>query len=92
MNLHSHHDMLNFNLQNVYHPLVSDMYLKREYGQSKGFDCKDVLVIETNFSDRDHDHEAYTGLLAELLISLPLIREQVEETVGTIDRVDIKTH
>ena len=52
----------------------------------------DVLVIEASFSDKVMDYEAYSEKLAELLIALPSIKYQVEDRVGLIDRVDIKTH
>lgn len=92
MNLSTQYDIMNNNIQSISHPLVSDIYVKREYVRGNLALCNDVLVIEANFSDAKTDYQVYSAKLAELLMALPFIRDQVEETVGSIDRVDIKTH
>ena len=74
------------------HPLVADMYVKKEYGRSQPYKAKDVLVIEASFSPATSNHHEYRALMAELFMALPDIRQQVEGSVGTFDRVDIKTH
>ena len=92
MYLSNQYDVLNNNIQTISHPLVSDIYVKREYVRGNPALCNDVLVIEANFSDSKTDYQGYSAKLAELLMALPAIRDQVEDTVGVIDRVDIKTH
>jgi hypothetical protein len=92
MNLSIQYDIMNSNIQSVSHPLVADIYVKREYVRGNPALCNDVLVIEANFSDNKTDYQAYSAKLAELLMALPAIRDQVEDSVGSIDRVDIKTH
>lgn len=92
MNLSSQYDIMNTSIQSISHPLVSDIYVKREYVRGNPAMCNDVLVIEANFSDAKVDYQVYSAKLAELLMALPFIRDQVEENVGSIDRVDIKTH
>lgn len=92
MNLSTQYDIMSQNIQTIHNPLVADMYVKREYSSKNPAHCQDVLVIEANFSDKVMDYEAYSEKLAELLIALPSIKYQVEDHVGLIDRVDIKTH
>src|SRR3989338_1068369 len=92
MNLSTQYDIMNSNIQSVSHPLVADIYVKREYVRGNPALCNDVLVIEANFSDSKADYQVYSAKLAELLMALPSIRDQVEDSVGSIDRVDIKTH
>ncbi|MDY0029066.1 MAG: hypothetical protein RBR86_03890 [Pseudobdellovibrionaceae bacterium] len=92
MNLSSQYDIMSQNLQSISHPLVSDLYVKREWGRHSPFECQDVLVIEANFSDRVMNYNAYSALLSELMLALPHIKDQVEDNVGSIDRIDIKTH
>lgn len=92
MNLATQYDIMSQNIQTIYHPLVADLYVKREYNTKNATQCQDVLVIEASFSDKVMDYEAYSEKLAELLIALPSIKYQVEDRVGLIDRVDIKTH
>ncbi len=92
MNLTNNYDALSLNLQTISHPLVADLYVKREYSREFPYDCKDVLVIEANFSDRKLNYETYSTMLSDLILALPDIRERVEDNVGLIDRIDIKTH
>lgn len=92
MNLSTQYDVMSQNIRTVYNPLVADMYVKREYNYKNPTLCQDVLVIEANFSDKAMDYESYSEKLAELLMALPSIKYQVEDHIGVIDRVDIKTH
>lgn len=75
-------------VSNVTHPLVSSMYLKKDYRSMHDFD--DVLVIETNFS-HDGKDEDFDACLAELLYDLHDLQVEAENKVGHIDRVDIRT-
>lgn len=92
MNLDSHYVVLSQNIQHIAHPLVSDIYIKREYNQGKVEQCQDILIIETNFSAVASDYTTYNSLLSDLYLALPAIKDQVEDSIGPIDRVDIKTH
>jgi hypothetical protein len=74
-------------LTSVTHPLVSSMYLKKDYRSMHDFD--DVLVIETNFS-HDGRPEDFDERLAELLYDLHDLQVEAERKVGHIDRVDIR--
>lgn len=71
----------------VCHPLVDSMYVKRDAGG------KDILVIETNFSQDKTDHELYDSYMTELLFDLENLKDIAETKTGTehIDRVDIRS-
>lgn len=70
------------------HPLVSSMYLKKDYGNLDR--SRDVLVIETNFSrNTNNDHE-YNSCLAVLLGDLRNLQKQAEKRLGSFDRIDIR--
>jgi hypothetical protein len=75
-------------LTSVTHPLISSIYLKKNY--SGMHDSEDVLVIETNFSNSDTD-EDFDSHLSELLFDLHDLQIQAEEKIGHFDRVDIRT-
>ncbi|MES2729074.1 MAG: hypothetical protein V4621_03115 [Pseudomonadota bacterium] len=92
MNLQHHSLLIPHAVHSVTHPLVADFYIKQEYSREKPYACKDILVIEANFSERVMNHRQYRALMAELFLALPDIKEQVESNLGVIDRVDIKTH
>jgi hypothetical protein len=72
----------------VSHPLVASMYLKKDFHGSDP--SEDVLVIETNFTDKNGGEITFADYLMELLADLPEIQEQAEQRVGHIDRVDIR--
>jgi kynurenine formamidase len=71
----------------VCHPLINSMYIKHELGG------KDVLVIETNFSQDRTDSELYDLYMTELLFDLDNLKNIAEEKskLSHIDRVDIRT-
>lgn len=71
----------------VMHPLVSSIYLKKNYG---GQISEDVLVIETNFSERNDD--SYDVFLTRLLGDLHDLQVQAERKIGRFDRIDIRMH
>ena len=75
-------------LNSVTHPLLSSIYLKKNY--SGMHDPEDVLVIETNFSNSDAE-EDFDSRLSELLYDLKDLQIQAEEKIGHFDRVDIRT-
>lgn len=72
----------------VSHPLVASMYLKKDFHGSDP--SEEVLVIETNFNDKNRGEVKFADYLMELLADLPEIQEQAEMRVGKIDRVDIR--
>lgn len=72
----------------VMHPLVSSIYLKKDYGG--GQNSEDVLVIETNFSERNND--SYDDFLTRLLGDLHDLQVQAERKIGHFDRIDIRMH
>lgn len=71
----------------VCHPLINSMYVKHNVGG------KDVLVIETNFSQDKTDSDLYDSYLTELLFDLENLKDlaQAKTKSGHIDRVDIRT-
>ncbi len=73
-------------LTSVTHPLVSSIYLKKDYGRAR--DSKDVLVIETNFPNNGSD--LADSRLSKLLYDLHDLQVQAEEKMGHFDRVDIR--
>ena len=76
-------------LTSVTHPLISSIYLKKEYGAKDA--VEDVLVIETNFSQGEHEADHFDTSLTELLGDLQDLQLQAEEKIGHFDRVDIRT-
>lgn len=78
----------------ISHPLVADMYLKKDFGSSNDRQEQDVLVIEArgcDFEDNETEHDAFDSYLIDLLLDLEGLKTQVEEKIGTFDRVDIRT-
>lgn len=92
MSMSTSYEIMNQNLHSVCHPLVSDMYVKREFSANHPGMSEDVLIIEANFSEKEMDHSLYSSMMSDLFLALPDIRDQVESSVGAIDRIDIKTH
>ncbi|MCD8497034.1 MAG: hypothetical protein LRZ85_02480 [Alphaproteobacteria bacterium] len=85
--------MLNIpqHVSGITHPLISDMYLKKDFG--RGPHHEDVLVIETRRTPaNDSGVGRFEDYLAALLPDLEDLKEQAERKVGHIDRIDIKTH
>lgn len=79
-------------IKGVSHPLVNEMYLKRN---RDSLDHEEgILVIETNFPDSDdvYEHEAYDSYMINLLFDLNDLKEKARFQVGPFDRVDIRTH
>ena len=88
--------MLNMSqrIKGLTHPLISDIYLKRGVGKSKG---EDVLVIEArrprtanqNNKIRKSTPESF---MYDLLTDLEDLKHKALQQVGHFDRVDIRTH
>ncbi len=76
-------------LNAVSHPMVTSMYLKKDYGSSGD---EDVLVIETNYSKSEEDYESFDSYLMDLLLDLNDLKRQAEDKIGHFDRIDIRTH
>jgi len=74
----------------VTHPLVTGMYLKKDFGSPFAAHHDDVLVIETNFPVREGDTKTFNDCLSDLLADLPEIQEKAEASIGRFDRVDIR--
>ena len=92
MNMNVRSAMIPNAVHAVSHPLVADLYIKKEYSREKPYNCKDILVVEANFSERVLNHREYRALLSELFMALPDIKGRVEGNMGPVDRIDIKTH
>lgn len=78
-------------LHNIAHPLIEEIYLKREFGKGGRPKENDVLVIQTrrgiHMPDRGGEH-----LLLSFLADLDLIRDEVESKAGKFSRIDIRCH
>lgn len=79
-------------LNAVSHPLVAQMYLKKDFGAPFSQHQEDVLVIETNFPVDEADTRSFNACLSDLLSDLPDLQIQAEAKVGPFDRVDIRSH
>lgn len=77
------------NLDAIRHPLVSTLYMKKDFDSSSRE--KDVLVIETRFPDAKADRKGFDACLMDLLGDLEGLKNQVVHHVGHFDRVDIRT-
>lgn len=80
----------NNKLAPVTHPLIADMYLKKDFGSPSTSHHDDVLVIEAKFPVRDGDTRNFNACLSDLLNDLPELQREVEAAVGPFDRVDIR--
>ncbi|MCC7305677.1 MAG: hypothetical protein IT558_05395 [Alphaproteobacteria bacterium] len=76
-------------IKGVTHPLVSSIYLKKDCGDSTR--PEDVLIINTNFEEAGEDYESFDSYLMALLDDLHELRAQAEKSVGSFDRIDIRT-
>ncbi|MBI1301917.1 MAG: hypothetical protein GC137_09715 [Alphaproteobacteria bacterium] len=72
----------------ITHPLVADMYLKKDFGSKK----QDVLIIETKRQSDELDHDSFDSYLIDLLTDLEDLKAQAEKKVGFFDRIDIRTN
>ena len=73
-------------ISGIVHPLVRDVYLKKDFGYNKR--AQDVLVIEASIGNDNKSENSFY----ELLMDLQEIELKAEQSVGHIDRVDIVTH
>lgn len=73
-------------IKGISHPLVHDIYLKKDFGY--GHRGERILVIETS---RSNDNQPKKSFI-DLLIDLQGIEYLAEQSVGRIDRVDIVSH
>ncbi|MCB1538390.1 MAG: hypothetical protein H6865_04430 [Rhodospirillales bacterium] len=78
-------------LEAVSHPLITQMYLKKDFGAPFSRRNEDVLVIETGFPVDESDPKSFNTCLADLLNDLPSLQAQAEARVGPFDRIDIRT-
>lgn len=78
------------NLNNISHPLVASMYMKRDFLQD-GY-TEDVLVIETVFAQDEETGDNFDSYLIDLLTDLEDLKNKVENSVGSFDRIDIRPH
>jgi hypothetical protein len=77
-------------LQAITHPLVSSLYMRKDFGSNhRG---EDVLVIEASFPRPDDDYRTFDSYLMDLLVDLEDLKGKVENQIGKFDRVDIRTH
>lgn len=76
-------------LHSVRHPLVASMHMKKEFGPHKR--PEDILVVTTRFPEDEDDYHTFDSYLMDLLSDLEELKNQVEERIGSFDRVDIRT-
>lgn len=80
-------------IRGVSHPLVTDMYLKRDNSNRRT--SEDVLVIQTVARENDADESEFNSFdtyLIDLLTDLEDLKALVEHQTGPFDRVDIRSH
>lgn len=75
---------------NIVHPLIASMYMKKDFLQNGSE--QDVLVIETLFDKDEETGENFDSYLIDLLTDLEELKNQVETSVGSFDRIDIRPH
>ena len=83
-------DLIQSKLAPVTHPLIADMYLKKDFGSPSSHHHDDVLVIEAKFPVRDGDIRNFNACLSDLLSDLPELQREAEAAIGHFDRVDIR--
>lgn len=76
----------------ITHPLVSSIFIKKDFGNDLSKYHEDVLVIETNFNHENTQDDTFNMYLVDLLSDLHDLQVQAEEKIGKFDRVDIRTH
>ncbi len=78
----------------ITHPLIGQIFHKKEYTGGEYSKHQDVLVIETvrSGSYSGHGYENFDSYLLELLSDLEDLKMQAETKIGHIDRIDIRTH
>lgn len=74
----------------ISHPLVREAYLKREGLLEEN--SKGVLIIETSFHEDESEAAGFDPYLADLLIDLQKLKDEVEQKCGRISRIDIRKH
>lgn len=79
----------------VSHPMIREMYLKKEFVNGSLQGGQDILVIEM-FAEAGADekeHESFDSHLIDVLADLEDLKAQAESKMGHhFDRVDIRTH
>lgn len=78
-------------IRTVTHPLVRSIYMKKDFSRDRRH-ADNILVIETNFTQQQDDHEDFDSYLVDLLIDLQDLKNQAEKEIGLVDRVDIRRH
>jgi len=77
-------------LNNITHPFIDSIYLKKEFGADISAGSLDILVIEAKRISTTASKEERDGLLLSFLADLDLIKDAVESKAGKFNRVDIK--
>jgi hypothetical protein len=80
-------------IKGVSHPLVADMYLKRD--NSDQHTPEDVLVIHTTVTEdgmAESEFNSFDSYLIDLLTDLEDLKAHAEKQIGSFDRVDIRAH
>lgn len=78
----------------IYHPMVREMYLKKDFGNGLSNNAQDVLVIEaiSRPLNEEEDYDTFDSYLLDILSDLEDLKSQAYAKVGHFDRVDIRTH
>lgn len=70
-------------INNVYHPLIEEIYLKKEPDET-------VLVLETQPDAPQQDKQSNSNV-DNVLVDLKNLEEQAKDNGAEFDRVDIRT-
>lgn len=80
------------NITGITHPLINDMYMKKDYNDPRGE--QNVLVIQAKPHQEDENeqaHDSFDSYLIEILTDLNDLKARAEMQIGHFDRVDIRT-
>tara|TARA_B100002003_G_C14053415_1_gene507294 strand:- start:716 stop:973 length:258 start_codon:yes stop_codon:yes gene_type:complete len=84
-------NMIPEHVAGITYPMVYDIYVKKEYKGDLMDHYEDVMVIETKW-EKSQSYENFDSYLVDLLGDLEDLKSQVENKMGHIDRVDIRSH
>lgn len=77
-------------INNIAHPFIDSLYIKKEYGANPLKGGMDVLVIEAKRISTTASKEERDDLLLSFLADLDLIKDEVESKAGKFGRIDIR--
>lgn len=76
----------------IFHPMIREMYMKKDFGNGLSGKAQDVLVIETVARplDEDEAYDTFDSYLLDILGDLEDLKSRAQGKIGHFDRVDIR--